>query len=202
MKQQFWNLDSENFQKKFKENDESIWFNFKSGDEEAFILLYKKYANTLFGYGCRFSKDQELVKDCLQDFFVYLRDKRTGLGTPVSLKSYLLKAFKRRILDYLKKIDKENKKNKKIAYEEFPIERFYETIHIHKQEETNFVNLEKALKSLKSKEKEAIYCYYYQNLSYEEIADVFGFTHISSSRRLIYKALSKIRKHITFVSID
>lgn len=194
--------NSKNSQKFLKEDDQTIWTNFKSGDEEAFILLYKKYANVLYGYGCRFSIDHEMVKDCLQDFFVYLREKREGLGNPTSLKSYLLKAFKRRVIDYLKKSKKEKERRQKIVYDEFPIERFYETIYIDQQEEGKLINLERALKSLNSKEREAIYYFYYQNLSYEEIADFFDYSHISSSRRLIYNALRKMRRYITFVLKD
>lgn len=179
-----------------EKDDSSIWRDFKSGDEEAFILIYQKYANILYGYGCRFSDDHEIVKDCLQDFFVYLREKRLGLGNPTSLKFYLLKAFKRRVIAYLKKRKKE--RGKKSLYKEFRIEHFSELVYIVGQEDSHLRNLEKALKLLNSEEREAIYYYYYQNLSYQEIAELLGFSHISSARRIIYRALSKMRKHIKY----
>lgn len=201
--EEYWGLEAKKPEEILNESDRVIWSRFKSGDEEAFVVLYKKFVNTLFGYGCRFSKDQELVKDCLQDFFIYLREKRTSIGTPVSVKSYLLKAFRRRVLDYVKKRDKVKEKNQKAALNEFPIESFFDTISSHtKNEEGRLANMERALKSLNSKEREAIYFFYYQNLSYEEIAKLFEYTHISSSRRLVYKALSKMKKYLKFTSRD
>ncbi len=179
-----------------EKDDSAAWRDFKNGDEEAFILIYQKYANILYGYGCRFSDDNEIVKDCLQDFFIYLREKRSGLGNPTSLKFYLLKAFKRRVIVYLKKRQKE--RGKKSLYKEFRIEHLSESVYIVGQEDLQLVNLEKVLKLLNSVEREAIYYYYYQNLSYQEVAELLGFSHISSARRIIYRALTKMRKHLKY----
>jgi DNA-directed RNA polymerase specialized sigma24 family protein len=46
------------------------------------------------------------------------------------------------------------------------------------------------------KEREAIYYFYYEKLTYEQIAIILEFTHVSSARRLIYRALGKLRKYI------
>lgn len=176
-----------------KEDNQIIWKDFKAGDEKAFMLLYEEYANLLYGYGCRFTTDNELVKDCLQDFFVYLRDKREGLGDPASVKFYLLKAFKRRVLDYLRKGKKEKEKSQEAIKDGFYNNRMHETVFIQQQDETKLLNLERALKSLNSKEREAIYYFYYQNLSYEQIAEILDFSYISSARRLIYRSLKKMK---------
>ncbi|MFD2098979.1 RNA polymerase sigma factor [Flagellimonas iocasae] len=176
-----------------KEDSQLIWQDFKAGDEKAFILLYEQHANLLYGYGCRFTSDNELVKDCLQDFFVYLREKREGLGNPASVKFYLLKAFKRRVLDYLRKGKKEKEKSQEVILDGFYSNRMHETVFIQQQEETKLLNLEKALKSLNAKEREAIYYFYYQNLSYEQIAEILDFSYISSARRLIYRSLKKMK---------
>ena len=176
-----------------KEDNQIIWKDFKAGDEKAFILLYEQYANLLYGYGCRFTTDNELVKDCLQDFFVYLREKREGLGDPASVKFYLLKAFKRRVLDYLRKGKKEREKSQEVIQNGFYSNRMHETVFIQQQDESKLLNLEKALKSLNVKEREAIYYFYYQNLSYEQIAEILDFSYISSARRLIYRSLKKMK---------
>ncbi|WP_051947367.1 RNA polymerase sigma factor [Muricauda sp. MAR_2010_75] len=176
-----------------KEDNQIIWKDFKAGDEKAFMLLYEQYANLLYGYGCRFTSDNELVKDCLQDFFVYLREKREGLGNPASVKFYLLKAFKRRVVDYLRKGKKEKEKSQEVIKDGFYSNRMHETVFIQQQDETKLLNLEKALKSLNAKEREAIYYFYYQNLSYEQIAEILDFSYISSARRLIYRSLKKMK---------
>ena len=50
-------------------NDKEIWNRFKLGDEDALKVIYDNHLSTLYNYGLKFSKDHELVKDCIQDFF-------------------------------------------------------------------------------------------------------------------------------------
>ncbi|NHE59586.1 RNA polymerase sigma factor [Cyclobacterium plantarum] len=179
----------------YKKEDQALWNSFKAGEEAAFIHIYSAYANILYNYGCQFTSDHEIVKDCLQDFFVYLREKRSGLGNTSSIKFYLMKSFKRRVIHDLEKIKQENRNNENFNYFQFPVELSHEAIYIQNQmEEDQLLNLEQALKSLESKEREAIYYFYYEGFSYEQIADIFDFSHTSSARRLIYKGLANIRK--------
>jgi RNA polymerase sigma-70 factor (ECF subfamily) len=186
------------FTKKSKKwDDQILWALFKGGDEAAFIIIYQDYCNLLFNYGCQFCQDEELIKDCLQDFFVYLREKRKNLGDTTSIKLYLMKAFKRRVIDYLNKHQKQNKKQEEFLLFQFPIEMSSEDIYIKNQlEEEEIITLKKALESLDVKEREAIYYFYYEKLTYEQIAIILEFSHVSSARRLIYRGLGKLRKFI------
>lgn len=190
--------DRIDFTKKPKKwDDQILWSLFKGGDEAAFIIIYQDYCNLLFNYGCQFCQDEELIKDCLQDFFVYLREKRKNLGDTTSIKLYLMKAFKRRVIDYLNKHQGQNKKHEEFLLFQFPIEMSSEDKYIKNQlEEEEIITLKKALESLDVKEREAIYYFYYEKLTYEQIAVIFEFTHVSSARRLIYRALGKLRKFI------
>ena len=178
-----------------KSSDEVLWKAFKSGDETAFIQLYQQYTNILFNYGCQFTPDKELVKDCLQDFFIYLRKNRDGLGNTAFVKMYLLKAFRRRVIDYLNRNKKEYERNEAFLFLQFPVELSSETVYINRQiEDEQVAKLNQALKTLNSKEREAIYYFYYEGLSYEQIAEIFNFSHVSSARRLVYRGLSQLRK--------
>lgn len=175
-------------------NDLEIWSAFREGDEAAFIFLYKKYANLLFNYGVKFSSDKEIVKDCLQDFFLYLRNNREKLGDTTSIKLYLLKSFKRRVIDYVIKSNNERKRHKNAVGFHLEIEVSEELKYINAQVQKEQIGkLSKALDNLDSKEKEAVYYFYYEGLSYKEIAELLGFSHISSARRLIYRALRNMK---------
>lgn len=61
--------ESTNFSEPNKLADQLLWAAFKKGDELAFIRIYKTYSAVLYHYGCKYSPDKELVRDCLQDFF-------------------------------------------------------------------------------------------------------------------------------------
>src|SRR5690554_3471609 len=84
-------------------SDFDLWHQFQFGDESAFVEIYKLFGNQLYNYGCQFSADKELVKDCLQDFFIYLRKNRGKFSHTDSIKFYLMKSFKRYILRILKR---------------------------------------------------------------------------------------------------
>lgn len=183
-----------------KWDDQTLWTLFKTGDESAFIVIYQEYCNLLFNYGSQFCQDEELIKDCLQDFFIYLREKRRSLGETTSIKLYLMKSFKRRVIDYLKKYQKQNKKFEEFLQFQFPVEMSSEEIYIKNQfEEEKIITLKKAIGSLEVKEREAIYYFYYEKLTYEQIAIILEFNHVSSARRLIYRALGNLRKFIVLL---
>ncbi len=175
--------------------DRLIWDAFREGDELAFVTIYRGYVDALFNYGCQFTVDREMIKDCLQDFFIYLRNNRAGLGKTDNIKLYLLKAFRRRVFDYLKKTNREIQHNEYFAFLQFPVELSSESLYINRQiEAEQLVRLNKALKTLNAKEREAIYYFYYEGLSYEQIAEILHFTHVSSARRIVYRGLSHLKK--------
>src|SRR5688500_6200565 len=69
-----------------KMTDQLLWDAFKKGDERAFIRIYNSYSRLLYHYGCKFTQDKEMVRDCLQDFFLYLRNNKMGFGDISSIR--------------------------------------------------------------------------------------------------------------------
>ena len=185
-------IESKTYQ---NQSEVELWKLFRSGDEGAFIAIYQTYIDILYNFGIQHCKDEELVKDCLQDFFIYLREKRSGLAEATSIKFYLMKSFRRKLLDYLKKYRKRLAVRLKYQQENlFKFEISEETKIINRQFNSMQVEaLNKAINKLTSKEREAIYLYFFSNFSYKEISEIQGYTHISSARRLIYKALDQLR---------
>src|SRR5688500_7458255 len=79
-------------------NDSFIWACFKAGSIEAFSGMYCTHYVNLFHYGCRFTPDADLVKDAIHDLFLDLWIRRSRLGETASIKHYLLKCLKRRVV--------------------------------------------------------------------------------------------------------
>jgi RNA polymerase sigma factor (sigma-70 family) len=178
--------------------DKDLWDKFRSGDEGTFVVIYQGYVNHLFHFGCQFCQDRDVVKDLLQDFFIDLRANRRRLGSTDSIKFYLLKSFRRRVIAFVKKAQRAAEHRKRFLMEQFSVELSTESKFIQQQLDDELIqNLNNALLSLDNKEREAIYYFYYQGLGYDQIAEIFEFSHISSARRLIYKSLAKIRKVIS-----
>lgn len=177
--------------------DKCLWDAFRHGDEMAYINIYKSYSKMLYNYGCQFTTDTEMVRDCLHDFFLYLKKNRAGFGETTSIKMYLFKAFKRRVIDYLKKHSSEFKMNEMFACTQFSVELSSETVFINRQlKAEQLEKLNRALSSLDHKERKAIYYFYYQGLSYEQIAGMLNFAHVSSARRIMYRSLRRLRSYL------
>lgn len=61
--------------------------------------LYDKHIDNLFMFGTKFTADRELIKDCIQDVFVKLFNKRAQLDKVNNIESYLYVSLRNRIND-------------------------------------------------------------------------------------------------------
>src|SRR5690606_1187366 len=104
---------------------------------------------------------------------------------------------------YIKRQNKERERTESFLFFQFPVQLSSETIYINQQiVEEQIVKLNRALQILEAKEREAIYYFYYEGLSYEQIAEIFDFSHTSSARRLVYRGLGRLRKLILIFYIS
>jgi RNA polymerase sigma factor (sigma-70 family) len=180
------------------ENDEtSIWQSFIKGSESAFIALYKKYFQILYNYGRQLSGDTDLIKDCIQETFISLRKNRKNLAAVLSPKAYLLKAIRNKILKELKNNKRRSKYFLMDSPLDFQIEPSMENLIIERQFKAyQLKKINRALNDLSRRQREAIFYYYYNDLSYKEIKEVMGFSSTEAARNLIYRALIAIKKSI------
>ena len=75
----------------------------QQNDDEALALLMKMYYDDLYNYAARFTKDNGLIKDCIQEVFISLWQRRETVGTILSPKYYFLRAIKNKVLKSLHK---------------------------------------------------------------------------------------------------
>jgi len=177
-----------------RRSDYELWEAFKSGNEAAFITIYTKYYKILFNHGCKFAKDKEMVKDCLQDFFIYLWKNGTHFSSTNSIKPYLLKSFGRRVIENMKKQQGRYVDQEPCDYIHLGVEPCVVSKLVQKQvEDAQLAKLNRALTTLGKMEKRAIYFFYFGGLSYEEIAGILEFSHVSSARRVMYRSIRKLR---------
>ncbi|SHN15387.1 Sigma-70 region 2 [Cyclobacterium lianum] len=176
------------------EAESSLWLQFRQGSETAFIKIYERYFDQLFDYGLRFSGQPQLVEDCIQDIFIQIRLRREGLGDTDSIKFYLMKCLKRKLIREAGKIGKnvDFKDN-----ESFSLEYSPEQVLIDQQiHEEQGIKLNQALKKLSGRKKEALYYFYFEGLSYQQISELMGLSQVKSARNLIYQAISTLRSSI------
>lgn len=181
-----------------KEADEVVlWDEFKLGHESAIIHIYNTYFEKLLNIGCQFTNDKSLIKDCIQDLFIDLINRKNNLGNVKSIKLYLYKSFRRRIVKYIQFDKKKHSKENDIGSHYYKLEISHEEVMINAQlVEHQKEKIAKGIRLLSEKEREAIYYFYFLNLSYKEICEIFKYNQVKTVRSLVYQALKKLKAYL------
>lgn len=177
-------------------DEHKTWNDFRQGDEVAYVKIYEFSFNVLLQFGSQLCNNVELIEDTIQDIFIDLRIKREKLPEiKYSLKYYLIRVFRNKLLRYIDREKWVTNLHRTSIYDSFKFVKSSEQIMIANQEsDEQLVKLDKATKFLTSKEREAIYYYFYLNMSYIEITEILGLKSIKSTRNLVYRALNHLRK--------
>lgn len=69
-----------------------LWNKVKSGDTEAYELLFRKYYPSLCLFAKRYVNDMDTAREVIQDLFIYLWEQRKELTVRQSFKSYVFRA--------------------------------------------------------------------------------------------------------------
>ena len=178
-----------------KSDERILWSRFLNGDNQVLSLIFLHHANALFDYGCRFTVDQDLVKDCIQEIFCTLIRTRKNLSETDNVRLYLLKSLKRRIIRDLKNA---GNKPRSLDDQDYSFDlRFSENLddQLNELDEEKLHLIAEAMQSLTARQKEAIYLRFNRGLEYEEISFLLSLNY-QSSRALIHRAVEKLREII------
>lgn len=178
-----------------KSDERILWSRFLKGDNQVLSLIYLQYSNALFDYGCRFTVDKDLVKDCIQEVFCTLIRTRKNLSETDNVRLYLLKSLKRRIIRDLKSAS-----NKPLLLNDndYPFDLLWsESLddQLNELDEEKRQLIASAIQSLTDRQREAIYLRFNRGLEYEEISFLLNLNY-QSSRALIHRAIEKLREVI------
>jgi RNA polymerase sigma factor (sigma-70 family) len=178
-------------------SDAEVWAAFNLGDERAFNYLYRLYTPILYRYGLGFCGDDNLVKDGIQNLFIYLRAKRGNLSEIRSIKAYLFRSLQNEIFRGLKG------QNSSVHFDSlehcFQIEYSPETRYIAREdEEIEQSKFNQLLSNLTRRQRQAILLLYEENLTYKEIAEVLELNDTKSARKLVYRALAALKDILIF----
>ncbi len=168
------------------------WQSFVNGNEARFKDLFKRYYNEMYGYGLKLCNQPELVKDCIQELFEIIWEKRKDLHHIDSPNVYLFVSLRRRIMKNLKK----QRRFQNDWYEidedtllSFSVDEIIVTDEIkHLQKET----LLKALNRLSARQREVIWLFFYNGMSYSEIEEILSIKR-QSVCNLMYRSMETLR---------
>jgi RNA polymerase sigma factor (sigma-70 family) len=171
-----------------------LWTAYQSGDIIALGKLMQHYYRDLLHWGTRFHHEQEFVKDCIQEVFLNLWKSHQTVGIVDNVKGYLFVVLKSRMLADL---SNKNVMDQATILEDYSFSAEFgadRRLIDEEHEVYQFRNLERVLNTLPQRQKELIYLRFYQNLSFEQIAEVMNLGR-QSTYNLFQKSLNNLRKN-------
>ena len=169
-----------------------LWESFREGNREAFATLFSAHYELLYRYGGKFTSDDHLLEDSIQELFIELWQAKTR--TPVvSVRAYLLKSLKYKLLKTYRK----SRDIVPLVDGETAFEWSHESFLIAGEEDNEKKRrVLKALAQLTGRQKEIIYLKYYQNLSYDEVSEIMNINY-QVARNLLYQAIRSLKNRLT-----
>ncbi|HTI90038.1 MAG TPA: sigma-70 family RNA polymerase sigma factor [Puia sp.] len=174
----------------------------QENDEQALALLMERYYAELYNYAASFNRDSTLVKDCIQEVFISLWQRRDNATTILSPKYYLLRAVKNRVLKSAHRAARNagtlTLEKEYTFFCEFSIEKMI----IERQlSEEKAIRLKRIISTLSKRQQEIIYLKYYQHLEHGQIAELMNIT-TQSVYNLLHETIQKLKTvwHSEFVA--
>lgn len=174
----------------------------RQNDDEALASLMDMYYTDQYNYASRFTKDDGLIKDCIQEVFISLWQRRETADTILSPKYYFLRAIKNKVLKAVTRNNIKGTSGNLQGEYDFFHEFSIEQVIIEKQvSEEKAGKLRKVVSLLSGRQKEIIYLKYYQYLDHGQIAELMNISR-QSVYNLLHEAIHKLRSlwHTEFIA--
>ncbi|WP_057938713.1 RNA polymerase sigma factor [Algoriphagus resistens] len=173
-------------------DDRALWQSMAKGNDLAFSNLYQRFSNLLFNYGMHFCFNRELVKDCIQELFTNIWNRRESLSEVDSVKYYLFKSFRNLLIKHInrdRKLFTDRNEGQELQDSETSVEDYLVSLEYVKENERKITA---ALSKISNRQREILVLKYFNELSYSEIASLMSITP-ASAHNLLSKALQCMR---------
>lgn len=164
-----------------------------------FSSMFSYHFDMLYNYGMKLTGNAELVKDAVQDLFFRIWKNNVDFTQITYPKAYLLKGLRRQIVNMLEL--KYHQMNKVQVNDDISVEFSPEDYFIQNQYEEEIRNrVVTALNQLSAKQREAVYLRYFEEMEYEEIAEIMNI-NIQSVKNNVHRGLESMRDFLTVLLI-
>ena len=166
-------------------------------NHEAIIReLYLNYYEQLYGYGMAIYPNQQVIRDAIQDIFLWLWEHPEKLRQIQQISHYLFTALRRNIYE-IQKHSNWKKEKERINQHQFnpesndlPIEYDW----LAAEQEKDYASwLAEKIVELSPRHREVLYLHFYQGFGYEEIAKINN-TSNQVVRNYVSLAIKKLRQ--------
>jgi RNA polymerase sigma factor (sigma-70 family) len=170
------------------------WLQFCAGDKTALGDLFDHQFTPLYHYGTRFASDKGLIKDCIQDLFLEIWEKREKLDHIVSIRAYLFQSLRNNLITMNRK---QMRFSDLAAGADFLTSDFSPESQCITDETSELNNnlLVNGIEMLPKRQREALYLKYYEELSHEEIGEIMGLQKQAVANYIHY-GIQKLREYV------
>lgn len=173
-------------------SNSEVWERFIAGDDTYFKSVFNNYYKSMYGYGVKLCSRPELVKDCIQELFRNIWERREELNHIESPNVYLFVSLRRKIIKKTRSRRKAGRSLDEIderIFIQFDKEELIirDEIRFQKKRE-----LQQALNQLSNRQKEVVYLHYYNGMSYGEIEKILSINRQSVHNHM-YRAMETLR---------
>lgn len=175
------------------DNPQKCWKDFLQGDHTAFSLLFKAHYSALYQYAYRQFGEAAPSHESVQHLFYQLWMGRANISEVVHVKAYLFKALR----NALQKEKKYQQRFLQLEHYKSPLTFSQEEVLL--DDEAHALRKRKiaeSLNQLPKRQREIIYLKYYEELSYQQIADVLDMNY-QSVVNTVFRAIQKLREEKT-----
>ena len=174
-----------------------LWDELQQGEAAALSGIFEQYHTQLLKYGMVLTQDKELVKDSIQELFLYLWQQREQLSQIHAISYYLIVSLRRIVI---RKLQQERRTGSRLhaiaASREGLFERpVQDAIISNERAARQRQALKQAIDALPRRQREAIFLRFYQELDYASIATIMHLNY-QGVRNLIYKSVKALRKQL------
>ena len=152
--------------------DKFTWNKIKSGDKQAFRLLFDEYYSSLCLYANSVLHNPELSQDLVSECFVKIWERKETIDINSSVKNYLLLSVRNSIYSYLR-----SPENRRADFdtvigrlENMPVEEY------DLQKDETILQVYKLIEELPGQRRKILELAAFQGMTYKEIAETL---HIS-----------------------
>lgn len=171
-------------------DDQKSWKDFLAGSHTAFSYLFKAYYNALYQYANRQCGEETSAHECVQQLFYQLWVGRKNISEVTHVKAYLFKSLRA----FLQKEKKHHQRFLHLESTNPPLTFSQEEIIV--EDETHDIRKKKladSLNALPKRQREVIYLKYYENMSYQQIAEILGMNY-QSVVNSVFRAIQRLRE--------
>ncbi len=177
------------------ETDMELVEKFKNSHDSRYLgELYQRYLHLVYGICLKYLKNSDDSKDAVMEVFekLLVELKRHEI---TYFKGWLHELVRNHCLVRLRKNVVQNKHEAKFLHESFMENDDNEHLDVEIQQAMKMNSLQDALKTLGVEQRSCIELFYYQNKSYQEIAEQTGFS-LAQVKSYIQNGRRNLKNHI------